>query len=111
MTESFQQQTPVLPQQPQGYPPQKETAPGAVASLVCGIIGVAIGCTGLILGIIAIVQQKKAKALILQYPSRYEGNGMCTAGLVLGIIGICGGAFWAIYLVFVLIFTASVSAL
>ena len=55
MTESFQQQTPVPPQQPQGYPHQKETAPGAVASLVCGIIGVAIGCTGLILGIILIV--------------------------------------------------------
>ncbi len=66
-------------------------APGAVASLVCGIIGLLI-CGPL--AIVAIVQANKAKRLIAENPT-YGGGGMATAGLVLGIIGVIG---WVIML-------------
>lgn len=65
------------------------TAPGATASLVCGIIGIvlAFGCIGFILSIVAIVKANEAKKAIADDP-RYSGAGMATAGLVLGIIGL-----------------------
>lgn len=65
-------------------------APGAVASLVCGIISL-LFC-GLIFGIIAISQASKAKRMIAENPT-YGGGGMATAGQVLGVIGLIG---WAI---------------
>lgn len=76
-----------------------ENAPGAVASMVCGIIGVAVACVGAVMGIIALVLRKKALAAIRAQPGRYGGQGFCTAGLVLGIISIIVGSFWAIYFV------------
>ena len=71
-----------------------ESAPGAVASMVCGIVGVCTLCAGLVLGIIALKQQKKAMEYIANEPTRYGGQGYCTAGKVLGIIAICVGSFW-----------------
>jgi hypothetical protein len=65
------------------YRGPKENAPGAVASLVCGIIGLFL--FGIVLGIVAIVNANKAKRLIASDP-RYGGGGMATAGLILGII-------------------------
>jgi hypothetical protein len=62
-------------------------APGAVASLVCGILGFFI--CGLILGIIAITKAQEAKRAIAADP-RYTGAGMATAGMVLGIIDLVG---------------------
>jgi hypothetical protein len=70
------------------YRGPKENAPGAVASLVCGIIGLFI--FGIILGIVAIVNANKAKRMIGTDP-RYGGGGMATAGLVLGIIAVAAG--------------------
>ncbi len=67
------------------YRGPKENAPGAVASLVCGIIGIFI--CGIVLGIIAIVNANKAKRTIGSDP-RYGGAGMAQAGLILGIIAI-----------------------
>lgn len=65
-------------------------APGATASLVCGIISL-LFC-GLVFGIIALVQANKAKRVIAENPT-YGGGGMATAGTVLGVIGLVG---WAI---------------
>ena len=62
-------------------------APGAVASLVCGILGFFI--CGLVLGIIAITKAQEAKRAIGSDP-RYTGGGMATAGMVLGIIDLVG---------------------
>ena len=59
----------------------------ATASLVCGIVG--FFCCGMILGIIAIVQGRKAQSL------GYTG-GMATAGIVLGIIGLVVWVFGTI---------------
>ncbi len=65
------------------YRGPRENAPGATASLVYGILGFFI--CGVIFGILAIVKSKEARDLIASNP-RYQGGGMATAGLVLGII-------------------------
>lgn len=73
-------------QTPDGiYTGPKTNAPGAVASFVCGLIGVFF--CGVILGIIAIVQANNAKRAIASDP-RYTGEGLATAGFVLGIIAL-----------------------
>lgn len=77
------QPTPVVPEpaqyQPRTQPAEKSIESKAVASLVCGIIGLVI--FGLILGIIAIVQSRSYKAAGGTSP-------MATAGFILGIIDI-----------------------
>ncbi len=86
--------------QPAYYPVSLPNAPGAVAGMVCGIIGVALMCScvvSLVLGIVAISQSKKAKAAIAMYPGSYGGAGMATAGHVLGIIAIILGILSIIY--------------
>ena len=69
------------------------TAPGAVSSLVCGIIGVLI-CQ-IVLGPIAIAQAVGAKKRIKADP-RYTGEGMATAGFVLGIVALCLFGIWVL---------------
>lgn len=65
------------------YHGPKTNAPGAVAALVCGIIGFFV--CGLILGIVAISKANAAKRAIEADPT-LGGGGMATAGLVLGIL-------------------------
>jgi hypothetical protein len=67
------------------YHGPKINAPGAVSSLVLGIIGM-VFC-GIVFGTIAIVQANNAKRAIKGDPI-FGGGGMATAGLVLGILGI-----------------------
>ena len=67
-------------------------APGAVGSLVLGIIGVIF--LGFIVGPIAMSQSSKAKREIGLNPM-LTGGGMATAGFVLGIIGT---ALWGLIL-------------
>jgi hypothetical protein len=65
-------------------------APGAKGSLILGLVGLLIGpvtLTGILLGPIAIVMAVSAKNQIRKEP-RLEGQGMATAGLVLGIVSI-----------------------
>jgi len=68
------------------YPVEK--APGATASLVWAIIGFFF--CGLIGGILAISESNKAKRLIEENPEQYEGEGLATAGQVIGIIDLIG---------------------
>lgn len=74
---------------PQGYgpvgyaPPVQDHKGKATGSLVCGIIGLFF--CGLILGIIAIVLGTGAKKA-MQQSGNFDGQGMATAGVVLGII-------------------------
>lgn len=82
-----------------GLPPLGNV-PGAVSSMVCGIIGtvLALPCCGMLsfipclvglpLGIVAIVQAKKAKVLLAAYPDMYSGRGVATAGYILGIVAL-----------------------
>jgi predicted Zn finger-like uncharacterized protein len=67
---------------------RKRNAPGAVASLVWGILGLFI--CGFIFGIVAITQANSAKKLIAANPELYTGEGIATAGMVMGIIDLVG---------------------
>jgi len=73
------------------HPPPltKKNAPGATSSLVCGILGMftwGLVLPGLVLGLVAIGNANKAKKLVQQQPNAYTGDGLATAGLVIGII-------------------------
>lgn len=70
-----------------------ETAPGAVAALVFGILGIFI--CGLIFGAVAIQKADEAKTAIAADPS-LTGAGMATTGKVLGIIAL---VFWGLGLI------------
>jgi ABC-type phosphate transport system permease subunit len=69
----------------------KATAPGATASVVCGILGFFI--FGFILGPVAIGKANAARKQIAAHPDRYTGEGLATAGTVLGVIDIIGAVF------------------
>ncbi len=78
----------------------KTNAPGAVSSLVCGIISVVlcwVPIGGLVLGIIAIVASGKARAAVNSNPDAYEGGGMAVGGLVCGIVGTVSSALYNIF--------------
>jgi hypothetical protein len=67
------------------YHGPKVNAPGAVSSMVLGIIGLVL--CGVILGPIAIVQANNAKRAIANDPSM-GGQGFATAGTILGVIAL-----------------------
>jgi hypothetical protein len=84
-------------------------APGAVASLVCGIVGVCLlpafsgGIVSVLLGATAIASALHARTMIDRSPThRFTGQGMATAGLVLGIIDVTVGAAVFLFLLFLL---------
>lgn len=72
----------------------KANAPGAVKSLVLGIIGLFV--CGVILGPIAISEANKAKQGMAADPS-LGGEGLATAGKVLGILALI---VWGIGLIY-----------
>ncbi len=68
----------------------RQSTPGeAVAALVLGIAGLALGCFGIpiLCSILAIVFGIKARNMIDAGGGLLGGRGMATAGLVMGIIG------------------------
>ncbi|MBI3130923.1 MAG: hypothetical protein HYZ13_06155 [Acidobacteria bacterium] len=79
---------------PQASPfdPALEPAPGAKAAKVCGILAIcfALTCLGIpvaiILGIVAVVQQAKAKRAVQAEPGRFAP--VPATGLVTGILGL-----------------------
>lgn len=97
-----------VPGQPAGGMPQagataasRSQAPGAVASLVCGIVGVVTGMLGIVLGPIAIWQASAARKAMAREPGRYDGDGLATAGRILGIVGLVIGALGILVAAFV----------
>jgi len=69
------------------YHGPKMNAPGATASLVLGLVGLFI--CGVIFGPLAISKASSAKAAIRADPT-LGGEGLATAGTVLGIIDVVG---------------------
>lgn len=69
------------------YHGPKTNAPGAVASVVWGTVGLFL--CGFIVGFVAISKANEAKRLIAADP-RYGGSGLATTGQVLGGLGIAG---------------------
>jgi hypothetical protein len=79
---------------------QPERADGAVASMVCGIVGVVTSCVpaaGIVLGIVAIILYTKVNKRIIESKGKLEGKGMAIAGLVCGIVAVVFGVFYLIY--------------
>ncbi|MFZ1933145.1 MAG: DUF4190 domain-containing protein [Thermoguttaceae bacterium] len=107
-----------------GYMPPHQwpspNAPGALPSLICGLIGAVVLpgglCCGLfslaslVLGIVALVLGLKAKSKIARNPGMYGGKGMATAGFILGIVGTIGGLIWIIVIVAFLVSGGFVNA-
>ena len=100
--------TPGMPQQaapggyPAQYPPAAPTNSSAIASLVCGILG--LTACPVVLSIVALVLGYSAKKTIRASGGREQGDGMATAGIVTGWIGIAiWGALLGFYLVIVVI--------
>ncbi|THV28480.1 DUF4190 domain-containing protein [Glycomyces paridis] len=86
-----------------GYAPARPTNGMAIAALVLGVVGVCnpISILGLVFGMIAKRQiQERGE----------QGEGMATAGIVLGWIGVASVVFWVLYIVFVVgVFTTAVN--
>ena len=76
----------------------REQAPGAVASLVCAIIGYFF--LGIILGPIAIALATGARRRIKENPE-LGGNGLAIAGLVIGIVDT---VIWGLFILWIIIF-------
>ena len=84
----------------------KENAPGAVPALVLGIISMVFSFTAIIsivLGILAIVLGVKAKKNIKAEPTRYEGDGLAIAGIVLGALGLAGAVIATTWIITALV--------
>lgn len=98
--DAFAQAGPPVAVAPSYQQPAQEPAPGAVTSMVLGIIGAVIaGCAGagLVLGLLALHYRKRAMVYLESDPIRWGGRGMATAGYVLGIIDIILGALGMVY--------------
>ncbi|MCC3761906.1 DUF4190 domain-containing protein [Glycomyces sp. TRM65418] len=94
----YQAPPPYVPYPPYGYapyrfPPPRPTNGMAIAAMVCGIVGVCsiVGVLGIIFGMVAKRQIRE---------SGDGGDGMATAGIVLGWIGVAATLFWIAYYVF-----------
>ena len=73
----------------QGAP---KTSSMAVASMVCGIVGILV--FGIILGSLAIIFGVIAMNRINEKPLEWEGRGMAKAGIICGVIGIVLNIVW-----------------
>lgn len=82
-----------IQQQPKTNMPQVN-CPGAIASLILGILSLLSGClmVGLILGIVGAVIAGNGNKAYMANPSRYKGMGMLKAGRITSILGIIFGA-------------------
>lgn len=58
----------------------------AIASLVCGIVGLLF--FGLILGVLAFILGRRSRRDITERPWALKGLGLATAGMVLGMLDV-----------------------
>ena len=72
-----------------------QTSGYAVASLVLGVLSIVPGVYvgGLVMGILAIVFSRMAMTRIKAMPGSLNGQGLATAGLVTGIVGLSLSVF------------------
>lgn len=95
-----------IPMQP-AVGTQPQTAPGAVAGFILSLAGLLVDwipIAGFALSIVGTVICGKGKRKMAANPAAYTNSGLLTAGHVIGIIGIVGGAIYLlIWLVWVVI--------
>ena len=110
-----------LPMEQQPMPVQQETQqydehyqpgeggklPGAVASMVLGIVSLVLSCSciplvGIIIGAMGLSKAKKSFTLDEQYPDYYSGRGFATTGKITSLVGLLLGIattiFWVVYI-------------
>ena len=110
-----------LPMEQQPMPVQQETQqydeyyqpgeggklPGAVASMVLGIVSLVLSCSciplvGIITGPMGLSKAKKAFSLDEQYPGYYSGRGFAKTGKITSLVGLFLGIaatiFWVVYI-------------
>lgn len=90
-----------------GYDAMLPTSGKAIASLVLGILSIALIYFGLILGPLAIGFYASARRDLSQIPPTHKGQGINTAGLVTGIIGTIIGVLVVFAIVFALVMVDS----
>src|SRR4051794_27771267 len=91
---SFPGWVPEPPSQGGGWAPPAtpKTDPLAIWSLVVGVVGLVV--FGIVLGVVALVMSYIARRRIAESVNTLKGNGLATAGLILGVLDI--GAFFLI---------------
>ena len=77
--------------------PEPATSGKAIASLVCGIIGIFV--VGIVLGPIAICLATAAKNEIKARPNELKGECVATGGLVTGIVGFILSIIWILVII------------
>ncbi len=86
----------------------------AIASLVCGLIGLGLliiaggcGIVSPILGLVAVILGFKARKEIKANPMAFSGDGLALGGIIIGFIALALGAllflFYVIYFVFIVL--------
>ena len=81
---------------PSYFAPAPRTNGNAIASLVCGLVWT-LGVTS----IVAIVLGFKARREIAE--THEGGDGMATAGIVLGFVGLAGGILYVSFFLFIVL--------
>jgi hypothetical protein len=74
----------------------------AIASLICGIVGIAcfVICLGVVLGPVAAIMGYISRQRIASSGSTLGGGGLALAGLILGVVGFAVSVIWFFYFVF-----------
>jgi hypothetical protein len=85
---------PVMPPRPAHLKPHR-----SAVVLVLGILAIALGCFGVVLGPIALVMGKTDLAEMNRGSMDPAGRANTNAGRVCGIIGLCIGIFWLLYII------------
>lgn len=90
--------------QPPAWQPQAKPPGKLVASVALGISAIVLFPIGLILGTIAVICATKGRNELRRLPPGTPGEGMATAGLALGIVGIVVGVFGGLVLMSAVVF-------
>ena len=89
----------------------KQKLPGATGALVCGILSICLcfiyGIPGLVLGVVGLVQAKKAVVLDAANPGVYDGISNAKAGKILSLIGTILSGIYVFLILIGLLFMAS----
>jgi Domain of unknown function (DUF4190) len=84
--------------------------PKATTAMVFGILGIVLGLTcgiGGLLGIVGIVQGRRVRAEIDAEPGRYSGRSQAVAGIITGIVGVVIAALVIGFAVLVIVYSSS----
>lgn len=103
------EQSPMPVQQETQYyqPGEGGKLPGAVASMVLGIVSLFVSCScvplaGIIVGALGLSKAKKSFSLEEQYPDYYSGRSFAKTGKITSLVGLLLGIaatiFWVVYI-------------